>query len=296
MSKKVTTEEFIERSINSHTIKYDYSKSEYVNARTYINIICVEHGVFSQRPIEHMNGANCPKCAGREKVTIKEFIKRASLKHNNKFNYSLVEFSVLENKVKIICPIHGIFEQKAVKHLSGDGCIACSGNKKLTKDEFIQRALIVHGDKYNYSKVAYKGHAYKINIICNIHGFFTQGANKHLSGDGCPECAEENKGWSFSNWEKAGLNSSRFEGFKFYIIECWNENEHFYKIGKTFNNISRRYKTKIKMPYSWKVIKLEEGDARTISKMEIEFKHLHKKFRYTPIINFKGVSECYNNI
>jgi len=230
------------------------------------------------------------------RVSLEEFIKKASLKHVNKFDYSLVEFNVLMDRIKIICPTHKIFEQRATKHLHGDGCPKCSGNVKLTKDEFIQRALAIHGDKYNYSKVNYKGHAYKISITCDVHGEFMQTANKHLSGDGCPECAEENKGWSFSLWEKAGLNSNKFEGFRLYIIECWNDNERFFKVGKTFNNLSRRFKTKVKMPYRWKLIKIEEGDARTVSELEISFKHLNKDNQYIPKIKFKGMSECYSNV
>lgn len=62
--------------------------------------------------------------------------------------------------------------------------------KKLTQDEFIARARSVHGARYDYSKVEYRGRKDKVRIICPVHGEFLQTPDKHLSGCGCsnPEC------------------------------------------------------------------------------------------------------------
>ena len=59
---------------------------------------------------------------------------------------------------------------------------------KLTTQEFIEKAKLIHGDKYDYSKVEYKNYETKICIICPIHGEFYQTPNKHLNGCGCPKC------------------------------------------------------------------------------------------------------------
>ena len=59
--------------------------------------------------------------------------------------------------------------------------------RKTTKD-FINDAIGVHGDKYDYSKVKYEGNKVKICIICPEHGEFYQRPNNHLSGQGCPQC------------------------------------------------------------------------------------------------------------
>ena len=63
--------------------------------------------------------------------------------------------------------------------------------KKLTTEEFIQKAKQIHGDKYNYSKTTYMKSNQKITIICPEHGEFSQTPNCHLSGSGCPKCIKK---------------------------------------------------------------------------------------------------------
>jgi len=48
MSKRLTTEEFIERAIKIHGNKYDYSLVEYKNTDSKVKIICKNHGIFKQ--------------------------------------------------------------------------------------------------------------------------------------------------------------------------------------------------------------------------------------------------------
>ena len=64
--------------------------------------------------------------------------------------------------------------------------------KRLTTQEFIERANKVHNRKYDYSKVEYIKSSEKVCIICPIHGEFWQTPNKHLNKRGCPECRREN--------------------------------------------------------------------------------------------------------
>lgn len=61
--------------------------------------------------------------------------------------------------------------------------------KKFTQDEFVSRANIVHGNKYDYSKVVYNGSKSKITIICPHHGEYTKVASAHLGGCGCSFCS-----------------------------------------------------------------------------------------------------------
>lgn len=63
--------------------------------------------------------------------------------------------------------------------------------KKLTTDEWISKAIKVHSNKYDYSKVEYKGSKQKVCIICPEHGEFQQTPNNHLNGQKCPKCAIE---------------------------------------------------------------------------------------------------------
>ena len=66
--------------------------------------------------------------------------------------------------------------------------------KKLTTEEFIQKAREVHGDKYDYSKVKYKSTHEKIIVICSEHGEFSIQPNSLLNGRGCQKCGNKNKG------------------------------------------------------------------------------------------------------
>lgn len=75
--KKLTLNEFIEKSQKIHGIRYDYSKVDYVNSKTKVRIICKEHGEFLQNPNSHLNGCGCPYCAGNIKLTTEEFIQKA---------------------------------------------------------------------------------------------------------------------------------------------------------------------------------------------------------------------------
>ena len=187
-SRKVTTEEFIKKARKVHGDKYDYSKVDYVNNNTKVTIICPTHGEFEQKPSGHLTGRGCPYCSGKKKLTTEEFIEKARKVHGDKYDYSKVNYVDSNTKVTIICPTHGEFEQIPYLHYSGGGCPSCSGNKKLTTEEFVERARIVHGDKYDYSKVKYVDSNTKVTIICPTHGEFEQTPFAHLLGQGCPVC------------------------------------------------------------------------------------------------------------
>ena len=74
------------------------------------------------------------------KKTLDEVIKLFIKRHNNKYDYSKVEYVNSSTKVCIICPEHGEFWQTPHKHLSGQGCPKCGGKKKLTQKEAVERA------------------------------------------------------------------------------------------------------------------------------------------------------------
>lgn len=127
------------------------------------------------------------------KLTTEDFIKRSKQVHGEKFNYDLVKYKDSTKKVIIICQEHGHFEQLPSAHLRGFGCKKDSGNinggrRHLNVDEFIERARVLHGNFYNYSKVEYKSSAEKVTIMCHTHGEFEQRAQNHLQGQGCPTC------------------------------------------------------------------------------------------------------------
>ena len=188
------TKLFIKKAVKKHGGRYDYSKVEYINCRIKVIIICNEHGEFMQRPSSHLNGYGCEKCGKsihKQKLTYTTdiFIEKAKIIHKDTYDYSKVKYINNKTKVSIICKIHGNFMQTPQSHLNGSGCKKCSDtNFTHTIATFIEKAKIIHGNKYDYSKVKYINNKTKVNIICKIHGIFMQTPHSHLNENGCRKC------------------------------------------------------------------------------------------------------------
>ena len=178
---------FISKSRKIHDNKYNYSLVEYNGYMVKVKIICPIHGIFEQRPTNHISGRGCPKCGNRQQTT-ELFILKARKIHGDKYDYSLVDYKNAITKVKIICPIHGEFKQKPTIHLSGRICPTCNTISKQPTEKFILKSKNIHGDKYDYSLVDYKNAITKVKIICPIHGEFKQLPSNHLAYIGCPKC------------------------------------------------------------------------------------------------------------
>ena len=192
----MNTQEFIEKTKRIHGDKYDYSKVEYVNAKTKVCIICPEHGEFWQTPNGHLSGHRCPKCVGGVRSNNDDFVKKAKEIHGDRYDYSKVEYKNNRTKVCIICPEHGEFWMTPSNHINKSkpqGCSKCADLQRVktrssTTEYFIKKACEVHGDRYDYSKVDYTKAYNKVCIICPEHGEFWQTANVHLGGAKCPKC------------------------------------------------------------------------------------------------------------
>ena len=170
-NNKLTREEFVNKAKLIHGNKYDYSLVDYKGSNIKITIICNNGHEFYQTPNSHLNGFGCLQCKiDKSKLTINEFIDKAKLVHGNKYDYSLIDYKNVLTKIKIICPIHGEFEQVPNDHFNS-GCLQCSIDKsKLTKEEFINKAKFIHNNKYDYSLIDYIDSKKKMKVICPIHG------------------------------------------------------------------------------------------------------------------------------
>lgn len=134
--RSLSRDEFIEKANKIHKNKYLYDKVEYINNRTKVVVTCVLHHDFKITPDHHLTGTGCARCSNIYKRTTDEFITECSVIHNNKYDYSLVEYKSFTSKVRIICPAHGEFSQTPSHHLfSKCGCPLCNeskGEKKIT--------------------------------------------------------------------------------------------------------------------------------------------------------------------
>jgi hypothetical protein len=131
--KKYTTDLFIKKSIIVHGDKYDYLKVEYIDSVNKVIIGCPKHGDFEQSPSKHLSGKGCNKC-GVERtkkvltLDIGDFIYKSNIVHSFKYDYSTTFYNGSHNKIIIICPEHGEFEQLPYDHLSGHGCVKCTSS------------------------------------------------------------------------------------------------------------------------------------------------------------------------
>lgn len=194
MSKRKTKEEFISEAKLIHGDKYDYSLVDYKGNKSKIYIGCKYHGNFLQVPSSHLIGNGCKKCA-MEKLAISkrisrdEFILKSQDIHKNKFNYDKVIYTNVFADVIIICKIHGEYTQIPHNHLRGHGCPKCSNNKRLSVEDFMNKANEIHYNKYIYGKIdSIVNNKQEINIMCRKHGEYKQNICNHLNGQGCPKC------------------------------------------------------------------------------------------------------------
>ena len=181
MGKKLTKEEFIKRAIEVHGDTYDYCKVKYVDYHTKVEIICKVHEEFDKTPAHHLGGQGCPDCSLTRRTqsqtkTQEEFIREAVKVHGNKYDYSKVEYINTNTKISIICKFHSYkFNQYPSSHLKGhEGCDKCksensSKRQLFTKEEFIERAISIHGDKYDYTSINFVNMRISIDVFCNFH-------------------------------------------------------------------------------------------------------------------------------
>ena len=181
--------ELLNRFKKIHGNKYNYDLVEYKGIFKHIKILCSIHGLFEQTPNVHLAGSGCSIC-NSVKISKENFIKKCKDKHNNYYDYSLIDFKGTAKKIKIIYPEHGEFDQRASNHANGQKCPYCA-NQKWNTNMFIKKAIEIHGNKYDYSMVDYKKAHSKIKIICPEHGEFEQISWNHISlKEGCPYCGK----------------------------------------------------------------------------------------------------------
>jgi len=283
---------FLRNSKKIHKNRYDYSKVDYVNAKTPVIIGCPIHGYFKQTPEKHtLRKHGCPVCGGTSKSNTSEFIEKANNIHDNKYEYMLVNYTGNRGKVQIVCREHGVFEQTPKDHLDGCGCPKCGGSAPLTQRDFLIRSMEVHGNKYDYSLAKYVTDSTKVIIICPSHGEFKQAPMSHMRGAGCPIC---NKPGHFSEKLFNENEELKSRPGKIYLLEFTdiNENIKFLKVGITQTSIEDRFRRGYKA-YKYNVLIEKTLDLYDAFLLE---QHLIRTFvnsQFIPPMPFGGRNECF---
>ena len=222
-----TTEEFVKEAKSLWDSRYDYSKVNYINNYTKVELKCNKcSNSFLTLPNDHIRKSHktgCPHCAGNIRKTTEQFIKEASEVHGNKYDYSKVNYINEQMRVKIICKeCQKLFLRRYNQHIKEEtGCPHClrikqkqqsiitrinakkryiikkeQGKQKTLEkrlnvfNDLIKEAKEKHNNKYDYSQSTYKGLYKKIKIVCNTClSSFEQTIKCHLlSTDCCPFC------------------------------------------------------------------------------------------------------------
>ena len=241
------TREFIQKARLIHGDKYEYKFVKYINYIEKIIIYCNRcNKFFFQAPKEHLKSYGCFDCS-RQILTEKqrklfgsntlEFIKKSKEVHGDKYDYSEVNYINNKIKVKIYCKEHDtFFWQNPLDHLNGKcSCEGCKKEKKLriskkrafNNDIFIEKAIRVHGDRYDYSEVEYINNHTKVKIYCKKHKeFFWQDPRSHLHSSGCQRCGRE---------EVGRKNKCSKESILKRLVDLYGEEYDFSKIDFSVN-------------------------------------------------------------
>ena len=301
MPKRVTETEFLYRAELKHGDDYDYINFEFINMDTRGEIFCNYCMIpFWQTPKMHVNQGNgCYYCGLRKTrlyhVKSKEvYIKEATEMHEAFYDYILVNYINDDEFITIICPIHGIFEQRAGEHVRGKGCKLCgtassAKKKSMLLSEFIRKSNLKHNDFYTYLNVIYINNHSPVWITCPIHGDFDQLLNDHLAGKGCDKCgkiasAKKNLGKfrpnAIGNYNESHFNRKpelKIVPAKLYFFKFWNDTEEFYSTRSFTAKYKKQLIESVELP-------LYEAFLETF-----------KEYKYIPKIKFGGWTECFTS-
>lgn len=199
-NNRLSDKEFIEKAKKVHGDKYDYSKVNYVNAHTEVEIICPKHGVFKQSPNNHLNGRGCKYCkidkiSECKKTKREDFFKKCKEKYGDKFIYDEGSFNGMNNPINFICRKHGKMNVIAQLHLySKTGCKECAHEKikenKKTPQELNKELKELYGDLYTFKFEDYNGMHNKMIFNCKLHGDFIESPTNLKRGCKCKKCSK----------------------------------------------------------------------------------------------------------
>lgn len=297
-SAKKSKNKFIEELIEVHGDIFDLSKLNYVNSKTDIELICKNHGIFSKRPSDLLAGNGCKKCKlNKSKYNNKELFIQESIRiFGDITDHSKVSQISATTQVELHCKKHNHYFTLSVSNrLSGQKCPKCSSEhytsiRTLPTEEYYKRASEKHNNEYTYNN-DYKNAKEDITFYCKKHGKNKVNSYSHINGTGCRHCYSEDA--KTDRLGKDGyIKLSKERVTSLYLIKCFNNNEKFYKIGKTFRGINERF-TKRNMPYEYSILFEYKSNAENIWDLEAELHKKYKSYKYKTYIQFEGHTECY---
>lgn len=268
--EKYDTDKIVEKFKSVHGDKYDYSLVEYQKIKLKVKILCLAcKEIFEQNPYQHYSGEGCPNCGGTKRLTHQKFVEKANSIHGiGEFDYSLDSYKSSHTLILIKHKCGHEFRTKPANHIHRkSGCPECNGGVCHSKEKFVEKAVKIHGDKYDYSDSEYKNSLSILKIFCkDCNKHFKQKAAHHVGGAGCQRCCESRGERLIANYlDKMSIKyirqyrdktckCSKVLSFDFYLPDYdifieYDGEQHFAPIHcwggvDSFNKIVRRDKAK----------------------------------------------------
>jgi len=249
------TEEFIEKAIQIHGDKYDYSKVVYENNLKEVIIICKEHGEFLQKPSSHLQGRGCIKCSNTYNYTTEEWIQKAKSVHNNNYDYSNSVYINAKIPINILClNCKGYFLQMSSVHLYGGGCSKCCNSKKYSKGQIewlnflssYYNINIYHAENIGEfliptTKYRADGYCQDTNTIFEYHGKFWHGSPIHYDSNQINKITNCTFG---ELYEKTLEKEFKIYGLGYKLITIWDY--EWSNVKKSVKILQQKFRNKLK--------------------------------------------------
>lgn len=259
-----TTEEVLDEIKIVHGDKFIYPPFVYSSNKKKIEILCREHGSFSQGVKEHIKGGGCPRCAKNAKMDTSSFIDKARKKHGDKYDYQNVIYTHNEIHVNITCKKHGDYSQTPHAHLAGYGCSRCVGNSSNKENAWldslkIEGLLRQHKIKIRDRRYTVDGFDPETNTIYEFNGDYFHGNFKYFDG------YWKNKVTKMSFGELRAKTEEKERLIKsagYTLISIW-ESDYMLSLGKPYRDEvhhSERQVNKIAFMRSWQLADEEDFD------------------------------------
>lgn len=288
---KKTTEELLKEIRNLYGDMFDLSKTKWNGSKKTFIVTCLKHGDISVR-YDHFvtNKCGCKQCNIEKQKDDKwnNYMEKSKTIHNEKYIYHKEDFINGTSPTRITCPIHGDFYMPMVRHIDlKQGCNKCyleskKGKYKHSLKEIVEKARSVHGEKYSY--INYNGMGEKMDIICPIHGQFSQVAYDHLKGFGCEKCKFDKQ--TSTKEEFIEKIENKFPN-KYDLSEVEYKNNHTYiKVGCKKHGFFYTTPSRLLMGSSCRKCnqsKLENEVMSALEKNEIDFIY-QANSRYFPFL------------
>ena len=280
---------------------YDFSKVEYINNRTKVEVICKEHGSFFAQPKKLLKGCGCKQCYNARrgkslKFNYAKFKKKLLEQDKGHLSIKDEDYKDIKSPLVFTCSIHGVQETNKAYNLieSIYGCPKCgleegARKSRVPYDIFLKKATKKFKGKFTYLEETYKGNSQKMKALCPKHGVIEILPYKHLGQEyGCYLCGVEDAERYSVYFDKPTT---------LYYIKLIKGDEEYFKLGITTTTLDKRFNKLPSDNVTYQIIATKTFPTG-ISAYHLEQHLLHKykmnKIDFILLPKSGGNSEIFN--